>query len=163
MPNSFGPLLKKVERRRADRYRRTSMNNRDRQFGGLYPPAAKYAIIGAEQMLGFQLPPLLREIYASLANGGFGPGYGLIGLAGGYTEEDLSDLPLAEYYTYRRSFEEELHWPEQLLDFCYLGCQGTYAVDCSKASYPVIRTDFGKLLKPKETLAELMERWADET
>lgn len=34
-------------------------------------------------ILGFPLPPLLRALYTQLANGGFGPMYGLLGLAGG--------------------------------------------------------------------------------
>lgn len=161
MANDYASLLKRLERRRADRYRRTSMNSRDREFGGPYPPAPRSVVVTAEETLGFQLPPLLREIYGKLANGGFGPGYGLLGLAGGYSVDDLEDMSLDQYYLSLRAFDEELHWPEQLLPCCYLGCQGTYSVDCSKTDYPVIQTDFGSLLEPTFTFDELMERWAD--
>src|SRR5436305_15331855 len=108
MANRFGGLLTRLERRRTDRYRRTSANSRDREFGGLYPPAPASVIESAEKALGFLLPPLLREIYASLANGGFGPAYGLVGLSGGYTFEDLGDLTLVEYHLMLRSESENL-------------------------------------------------------
>ena len=85
MPSKNASLLKRLEKRRADRYRITSASDRNRQFGGLNPPVPESAIVDAESKLGFRLPPLLREIYSELANGGFGPGNGLIGLTGGYT------------------------------------------------------------------------------
>jgi hypothetical protein len=171
MPSKYAALLKQLEKRRADRYRITSASDRNRQFGGLYPPAPKSVIVDAENKLGFRLPPLLREIYSDLANGGFGPGYGLIGLTGGYTVEDLSEMSLVENYHSELSLGDEflvngsevgVPWPEQLIEFCYLGFQGTYAVDCSRPAYPVIQTDFGKLLKPETTFDETdgtLGRW----
>src|SRR5207253_5237760 len=48
------------------------------RFGFVFSPASK------EQLLGFSLPPLLRALYANIANGGFGPGGGLKGVVGGY-------------------------------------------------------------------------------
>lgn len=38
----------------------------------------------SEQTLGFALPLLLRLLYLQIANGGFGPGYGLFGIFGGF-------------------------------------------------------------------------------
>ncbi len=40
------------------------------------PPASRAAIEEAEGLVGAGLPTLLKELYA-IANGGFGPGYGL--------------------------------------------------------------------------------------
>ena len=37
-----------------------------------------------ETALGFPLPPLVRALYAEVANGGFGPGAGIQGALGGY-------------------------------------------------------------------------------
>jgi hypothetical protein len=48
-----------------------------------FPPATEQQIRETEQQLGFPLPPLLRLLYTQIANGGFGPGYGIIGVAGG--------------------------------------------------------------------------------
>jgi len=38
----------------------------------------------AEQLAGVPLPPLLRRLFLEVGNGGFGPGYGVLGLRGGY-------------------------------------------------------------------------------
>src|SRR5712691_9814035 len=43
-----------------------------------YPAATENQRLATEDLLGFPLPPLLRTLYQQLANGGFGPGYGLI-------------------------------------------------------------------------------------
>ena len=49
-----------------------------------YPPATPEQLAATEQALGFPLLPLLRTLYSELANGGFGPGYGLRGAIGGF-------------------------------------------------------------------------------
>jgi hypothetical protein len=41
-------------------------------------PAAETTLGAAEAKLGFALPPPLRRVYAEVANGGFGPGAGLL-------------------------------------------------------------------------------------
>ena len=53
-------------------------------------PATEEQLLETEDLLGFPLPPLLRELYKQLANGGFGPGYGLIGVTGGFCEAGAS-------------------------------------------------------------------------
>ncbi|HEX6478758.1 MAG TPA: SMI1/KNR4 family protein [Ktedonobacteraceae bacterium] len=53
----------------------------------LYPPATDEQLQATEEALGFPLPPLLRALYAQVANGGFGPGYGLLGAIGGGNED----------------------------------------------------------------------------
>jgi hypothetical protein len=52
-----------------------------------YPPATDEQIAQTEHELGFELPPLLRMLYQELGNGGFGPGYGLLGASGGHPAE----------------------------------------------------------------------------
>jgi hypothetical protein len=47
----------------------------------LPPPASAEALAAAETRLGFVLPPFLRRAYAEVADGGFGPGGGLLGVA----------------------------------------------------------------------------------
>lgn len=49
-----------------------------------FPPATDRQILQTEQQLGFSLPPLLRLLYTQVANGGIGPGYGIVGTIGGY-------------------------------------------------------------------------------
>ena len=50
----------------------------------LFPPATEDQIQETEQQLGFPLPPLLRLLYTEIANGGFGPGLGIVGTPGGF-------------------------------------------------------------------------------
>ena len=49
--------------------------------------ATESQLADAERRLGFALPPLLRRLYAEVANGGFGPGSGILGVAGGWTTD----------------------------------------------------------------------------
>jgi hypothetical protein len=50
-----------------------------------FPPATETQMLKTERQLGFALPPLLRLLYTQVANGGFGPGYGMIGAIGGFS------------------------------------------------------------------------------
>jgi len=43
-------------------------------------PASTVALEQAEARLGTRLPPVLRRVYAEVANGGFGPGFGLMSI-----------------------------------------------------------------------------------
>lgn len=49
-----------------------------------FPPATEDQIRETEQQLGFPLPSLLRLLYTEIANGGFGPGFGIAGTPGGF-------------------------------------------------------------------------------
>src|SRR5258706_2429905 len=44
----------------------------------------------AERTLGFKLHDLLRSIYTEVANGGFGPEYGIVGTEGGFKLDKCS-------------------------------------------------------------------------
>ena len=75
----------------------------------LAPAADDAAIAAAEAALGFALPPALRQIYARVANGGFGPGAGLMSLAeiAGTYRELLANPP----------GPRGQEWPKHLLPF----------------------------------------------
>src|SRR5690349_1515923 len=76
------------------------------------PPVSEQALADAEARLGFPLPPLVRALYTQLADGGYGPGYGVIELTGhGYA---LVEGRL-------RMNEEEGWWPERLVEFVNWG------------------------------------------
>ncbi|KYG21793.1 hypothetical protein SE92_17345 [Bradyrhizobium sp. AT1] len=80
-----------------------------------------------ERHLRFRLPPLLRRIYADIGNGGFGPGYGLIGLTNGVPDD--TGKTAVEIYEMLRS-ASELAWPDGLLPICHWGCAIYSCVDC---------------------------------
>lgn len=50
-------------------------------------PATTAAVDAAEAHLGVALPSLLRRLYLEIANGGFGPGSGIVGVRGGWTTD----------------------------------------------------------------------------
>ncbi|WP_405829710.1 SMI1/KNR4 family protein [Streptomyces sp. NBC_01176] len=64
--------------------------------GALPPPATAEAIAAAEEAIGFPLPPLLRRLYVEVANGGFGPNEGILGVSGGAAQGNFMDI--AELY-----------------------------------------------------------------
>ncbi|UGY05034.1 SMI1/KNR4 family protein [Bradyrhizobium quebecense] len=94
-------------------------------------------IASDEKRLGFRLPPLLARLYAEIANGGFGPGYGLIGLTNGAPDEDIGDTAPAIYESFRRASTDEpsWNWPEGLLPICQWGCAIRSCVNCTDRNF----------------------------
>lgn len=64
-----------------------------------FPPATEAQVQARENRLGVSLPPLLRACYTQLANGDFGPGYGL------------------------RSIIDECEYPDDLLEHYLAVCE----------------------------------------
>jgi hypothetical protein len=113
-----------------------------RRTGFAHPPATEEQLRLTEETLGFSLPPALRALYGQLANGGFGPGDGIIGAIGGYANEvdvhykDITDGYHARpevHYVDLAVFEQDFasqqqvilpHHiePDYLLPLCYGGC-----------------------------------------
>jgi hypothetical protein len=85
-----------------------------------------------EERLGFALPPLLRDLYTGVADGGFGPGYGIL---------PAGELP--DVYGVCRSYAdgEPWRWPDQLVPFCYWGCEVYECIDCADSRGRVIHFD----------------------
>lgn len=122
----------------------------DSRIGFEFPPATEKQLQDTEKVLGFPLPPLLRALYTYVANGGFGPAYGITGVSGGYYFGDdghyqtLAQEPLPETFTgplleeeiiplnlseYAYQHDDPLHidlpphtWPDCFPSICYLGC-----------------------------------------
>ncbi|PDT85704.1 SMI1/KNR4 family protein [Bradyrhizobium sp. Y36] len=90
-------------------------------------PATASVIASDEAHLRFRLPPLLKRMYADVGNGGFGPGYGLIGLTNG-VPDDTGKTAVAIYDLFRS--DPELTWPDGLLPICHWGCAIYSCVDC---------------------------------
>src|SRR5258708_24418298 len=64
-----------------------------RQSAFSYAPATEEQLRASEQALGFPLPPLLRELYGLIANGGFAPGTGIRGAIGGFSPPVSAESP----------------------------------------------------------------------
>jgi SMI1 / KNR4 family (SUKH-1) len=92
----------------------------------LKPPASVEAIKAVEHLLGRRLPSLLRRLYMEVGNGGFGPGYGIIGLPDRDDERHpRNDLRRERWNSFPAS--------RSLFPLCDWGC-GIYSfVDCADA------------------------------
>jgi hypothetical protein len=86
-----------------------------------FDPSNRVAI---ENALGFNLPDLLIRLFAEVGNGGFGPGYGLLGLgSGGFAGSDGRTAD-ANYLWLRRDGAAPYRtpWPRWLFPICDFGC-----------------------------------------
>lgn len=82
----------------------------------------------AEDILGFALPPLLGELYRRVADGDFGPEYGLLPLRQAVLE-------------YQRMRASAWRWPEGVLPMADFGCAMYACVDCRSDTAQVLLFD----------------------
>jgi hypothetical protein len=120
-----------------------------------YPPVPAKVLQQAEQRLGFQLPSLLRKLYLEVGNGGFGPGYGLIGLPGGATlyGQDMASLYLQDIFEpppapYRA-------WPRRFMMIGNWGCNITSVMDLADEQFAIFRF-WGDRYEPEEVWESVM-------
>jgi hypothetical protein len=108
------------------------------------PKATLELVWEAEEQLGFALPPLLRRAYLEVANGGFGPGYGVMGIRHGFTD-DLKNTVVDLYRSYCQGDPEDpaWDWPRGLLPICHWGCVVYSAFDATTEGNPVFFMDVG--------------------
>jgi SMI1 / KNR4 family (SUKH-1) len=148
---------------RADELQRSMETPADRP---LPEPATVEQLATAERRLGLALPPLLRRFYLEVANGGFGPGPGILGVARGWTNdqgktvEDLHAVMLEAVREDRRWV-----WPAALLPI--VDYDGRYAcLDAATAPYAMVGFDFEELdeggwTKAFEQVAPSFDGWID--
>lgn len=106
------------------------------------PVTTPSSIAADEQTLGFALPPLLKRLYVEVGNGGWGPGYGLLGLTGG-AKDELGHTAIEDYLHRRRKnpADPTWAWQEGLLPICHWGCGIHSCIDCLQPGFPVIAFD----------------------
>ena len=108
----------------------------------LPPTASPKEVAELEATTGLRLPPFLREVYLNIANGCFGPGYGLMPLTR-HPLDDAEETVLGVYQSFRLPDPEDpaWSWPTSLLPICDWGCAIRSCVDCSSAEGAVVRFD----------------------
>ena len=108
----------------------------------LYPAVSGHELTMEESRLGFNLPPLLRQLYMQIGNGGFGPGGGLLSLRQISPKIDQTVATL--YHQLRASRTKRGgRWQEGLVPFAEWGDFILSCVDLSSVERnddpPVIR------------------------
>jgi len=124
------------------------------------PPASEEQVRLAEAGLGFQIPPLLRSIYLNVGNGGFGPGYGIIGVGGGH-RSDLGTLLETRKEIKRGADYLGLEWQDSLLPFCGWGCNIFSCVDCNDPGGRIVRSDECRTEEVNYNLDGFFQMWLD--
>ena len=131
-------LIQRLHERNADRERATDGGMHPRK---LTPPAAIKTLHSVELEIGFKLPELLRTIYLSVGNGGFGPQYGIVGTRGG-SKLDRRTLETRYKGMIKLEAENSLwRWPKGLLPLASYGCGMWSCVDCEYKKLPMILWD----------------------
>jgi len=152
----------------------------------LYPPATEEQLQATEEILEFSLPPLLRALYKQVANGGFGPGYGLLGALGGgdeagwvITDEYLIrkgkkqsiDLLACERRTFKKDNDSHKYltdreiivpqgfWPDRLLPISHNGCGLFYYLEAPTDAVFYGGDDHVTLRLLANSFEDFLNRW----
>lgn len=152
-------LVEAVRHRAEDPDRRTDMTDVEKK--NLRAVAGPEQLASCESQLGFSLPPPLRRILLEVANGGVGPGYGLIGVVDGDSGDDGEHLS-GLYRALATEYEEDgARWPPYLLPVCDWGCGVSSCVDCRRPNGAVVTySEFG-FTDTGESLETWLRSWAD--
>jgi len=134
----------------------------------LRPAVSVSDLTQAEESLGFRLHPLLRRLYAEVADGGFGPV--------GYTVHPLATAvrrtpAMASQAAVDLGDGEQLYWPFEAVVIMDWGCAMDAVVDCRSAQGAVLLVDPNPGLPDRaeewfldsESLAGWLESWLDGT
>src|SRR6266496_3176847 len=120
-------LVDRIRAMQLDPNHRTSMARFD-DGPELYPPVSADLLEESERRIGFLLPPFLRTLYLDVGNGGFGPGYGLWGLQGGYPAPGIPESDTVESYL---QTEKRVRPVRRWIVICDWGCCNYSAIDCA--------------------------------
>lgn len=118
----------------------------------LPPPATSTILAATEARLGFTLPPLLARVYTEVADGGFGPGYGLLSLVD--AESDGRSLS-SVYLDFRAG-----GWLERLLPLWDWGCAMWSCLDGRSDEGALITSNQGEFTVTHFTLHSWLHAWA---
>jgi hypothetical protein len=134
-------------------------------------PASVSDFRRAETLIGCTLPPAITHIYLAIANGGFGPGYGLVGIGGGRPgfSNWRGQRQCEDQYVLLLQNDAGFNWPAHLLPLCDWGCGIYSCADVSRLDAPIF-TAFSDALYDDPPHAVMpancafvawMQAWAD--
>lgn len=117
-------LIERIKERTA--YPSRATEGADAIMPKVAAPATEAEVRAAEEALGFPLPPLLRQLYREVGNGGFGPGYGFIGVPTEATAAARQRFIENHYRNIQRPRDDLNWWPAELVPPCDFDIVETY-------------------------------------
>jgi hypothetical protein len=130
---------------------------RDQSIVQRFPTAPPILVANAERKIGISLPLLLKQCYLEIANGGFGPGLGIIGIGEGHIS-DYGDL-VSTYLTLQHDAASgQKNVEPGVLPFCAWGCAMLTCVRCDN-SQQILTFEEGLLWPQQYTLDGFCELW----
>jgi hypothetical protein len=145
-------LLHALRHRAANPATRTDYAKRRARELGV--PASSSAVVEAERAMGCALHPLHRRVFQEVANGGFGPGDGLVGLPGGSLDIDrrsIVDLKKALW------LDDAKPLPAPVVPLCEWG-DGIWSCIDSKTG-AVLTLDESNLMETGTSFHRWLEEW----
>ncbi len=122
-----------------------------------FPTTTVQKVASAEASIGMPLPLLLRELLIDVGNGGFGPGYGIIGVDVGY-HSDLSDIAGTYQQVCEGWSECGDTWPTGVLPFCEFG-SNIFACDTNDTSGDVLISTDSTIVPTTYDLERFFQTW----
>ncbi|PHS14015.1 MAG: hypothetical protein COA78_06445 [Blastopirellula sp.] len=114
--------------------------------------------VGAvEDELGIKIPILLRNCLTKIGNGGFGPGYGLVGVGEEGYQSDFGDLRSTYYQIQKDKNLVGESWPKSMLPFCEWGNAMFSCVNCENGQVNLLMNF--KLYEQDLTLSDFFSSW----
>ena len=98
-------------------------------------PVAEADVVRAEAALKMPIPEPLRTLLTEVANGQFGPGYGLFGVP------TASETPSLNMLAHHARGQGEGWWPLSAVPICYWGCDQFTALDSRSGELNRVCTD----------------------
>jgi hypothetical protein len=147
------------------------------------PPVPHAALEQLENEFGFRFPTLVRRLYTEVADGGYGPSWGINRLRHPpNTDFELwweHEMSIEAWYRLYRQEREKGQpaeywqcWPDPAIRFCEGGCGISICVDCSSDQGRVFMDDpnrFGLRQDPRDcllpvadSLAQWLSNWLNE-
>lgn len=117
-----------------------------------FPPASPRVVEASEMEMGVRFPELLRMVYQEVGNGGFGPGYGLLGLRHGYSDEGTTLE--GRYAEFTAS-----GLPAALLPLWDWGCGAWACLDWTDPEWHIVTEYDGGPTRTTFTLRSWLESW----
>jgi hypothetical protein len=156
--NTEDALIVRLRERALDPARRVSFVAES--VTRLRPAVTRETLAHAEALIGRPFPPLVQRLYGEVANGGFGPGLGLLPLAVSESDEQTS-APAEESSVVGTYTEFRRHsWPAELLPVCDWGCAAWSCVDTSAAEATIVtHDDVAGATVTTFSLASWLEAW----